>query len=858
MLQHRHVYAVVFALTALFLLTGRASAASPRAITGGNDPTPGVAVDVAVQGHYAYLANGAEGLQIQDISNREKPVIVGALDTYMTALGVAVNGSYAYVAAYDRLYVVDVTSSPAPKTVAELKAQTDVFGSVRVTGNYAYVLSYPNGLEKLSLIDISTPTAPKVVGTYKISVANSRAYGLAVAGQYVYLAGSWMGLQIVSIADPTAPTLVGSLAKDEKNVPYHFSAVDVSGNSAYVNDPTNGLRIVDVADPAAPKIVGTYADKSGLTFGVAAHGSTVYATQTRSIFGINVSVPTAPTPGTTYSVPAKANALVADDEYLYVADEEGGLQIVNIKQETPQVKKGQPKLLGRYIGGRKVYDFDIAGNYAYLAAGDQMTVLDISDQTKPTVVAMYTPSEAVMNKFKGVRNVTYYTGIDVQDQHAYLAAAGLVEIVNIADPAKPKSVGVYDNGGGANTPMVSGKHLYVSVNRDRSVYYPAFHGIAVFDVADPASPALAGSLEFPYDWLKGKGGPALRWLDGTTLYGVQPGSGLVDLIDVASPAAPKLVSETKLGSAQAGVAGPVDIAVAGDAAYLADLQTGLSVIDVSDEAAPKTVGTFDQLGNDFMQGIAVANDHAYAGQNDGQLLVFDVKNTKKPDLLASYQAASSIERVRIAEKTAYLALGDGFEIVDVSMEKEKTAEETQQVLAVEKKAVETPFRTATDVPYLTKTFFFRKTKQRVFVLIPTDTKTNRIAVLDADGSALSLLNTLAAAKGYTVSSALRANATAGYLALGTKGGGTKVAVYSVHANGARYIGTLSAGTKNRSGDVNVRFLKLYGNQYGLVTMLGKARSTIKVWKYSPAKEGFTWDTLFNVKNVKVRGSVISL
>ena len=53
---------------------------------------------MAVSGGYAYVADRFAGLQVIDIKNPEKPIIVGGVDTPGHAFGVTVVGSYVYVA----------------------------------------------------------------------------------------------------------------------------------------------------------------------------------------------------------------------------------------------------------------------------------------------------------------------------------------------------------------------------------------------------------------------------------------------------------------------------------------------------------------------------------------------------------------------------------------------------------------------------------------------------------------------------------------------------------------------------------------------------------------------------------------
>ena len=60
----------------------------------------------------------------------------------------------------------------------------------------------------LQVIDISTPTAPVIVGSVDTP---GYAVGVSVANGYAYVAAGRSGLQVIDISTPTAPVIVGSV-----------------------------------------------------------------------------------------------------------------------------------------------------------------------------------------------------------------------------------------------------------------------------------------------------------------------------------------------------------------------------------------------------------------------------------------------------------------------------------------------------------------------------------------------------------------------------------------------------------------------------------------------------------------------
>ena len=84
----------------------------------------------------------------------------------------------------------------------------------------------PNG--SLEIVDVHDPARPTLIGSYNTGGAS---FGVAVAGNYAYVADGYNGLVIVDVRNPAAPTLKGSY-----NTAGQSFKVAVAGNYAYVAD----------------------------------------------------------------------------------------------------------------------------------------------------------------------------------------------------------------------------------------------------------------------------------------------------------------------------------------------------------------------------------------------------------------------------------------------------------------------------------------------------------------------------------------------------------------------------------------------------------------------------------------------
>jgi hypothetical protein len=111
----------------------------------------------------------------------------------------------------------------------------DMPGSARdvaVSGDYAYIADYIDGLRIISIADPAHPTKVGFLG------ATPLVCGVAVEGDYVYYVAGASGLRVASVTDPAIPTLVGSY--DTRDQAY---GVTVSNGYVYVAESDSGLGI---------------------------------------------------------------------------------------------------------------------------------------------------------------------------------------------------------------------------------------------------------------------------------------------------------------------------------------------------------------------------------------------------------------------------------------------------------------------------------------------------------------------------------------------------------------------------------------------------------------------------------------
>lgn len=293
---------------------------------------------------HAYIANGAGGLHIINVTNPITPTWMGFCDTPYSAWDVFVAGDYAYVADWKGgLRIINITNPAAPIEASFYEMPTA--NNVAVSGNYAYVAEgeyYDNNQPingGLRIINVTNPGAPTEASFYSTP---GTTYDVAVTGHYAYIAegaywdGSQFvsgGLRIINVINPAAPTEVGFYNAHGNS----YVNIVVAGAYAYVTDGVR-LRIINVTNPAVPTQVGVYESPTGFVRDVTVTGEYAYVADgvfdplsdddSRGLRIIKVTNPAAPKEIVSFDTIGGPSGVAVSDEYVYVADGEGGLLIL--------------------------------------------------------------------------------------------------------------------------------------------------------------------------------------------------------------------------------------------------------------------------------------------------------------------------------------------------------------------------------------------------------------------------------------------------------------------------------------------------------------------------------------------------
>ncbi|MFB3881611.1 MAG: S-layer homology domain-containing protein [Armatimonadota bacterium] len=533
---------------------------------------------------------------------------------------VAVQGSYAYVAAEGAVSVLDITTPAHPVQVAVVDTPGSAEG-IAVSGNYAYVADWDGGLR---IIDITDPTAPSEVGHYDTP---GFAYGVAVSGNYAYIADHAAGLQIIDVTAKASPTPAGSY-----DTPGYAWNVAVSGDYAFVADGFAGLLVLDVSTPASPTVAGSCA-------------------ATNSVNDVAVS-----------------------GDYAYVADGTAGLRLIGITWApfALDCSVGSLALSGSAKG------VAVSGSTAYVAADTAgLIAVDVTDPASP----------ALSDSFDTVGRAC---AVAISGAAAYVADdSGGLRVVEVAANPAPVIVGHAATSGNAEAVAVKDSIAYVADGNG---------GLRAFDVSNITVPSElwecdgstqamdvavddAGQYAYVADW-NGKlevlevtgatsvacdvgecaipgGHPNGVALASSRAY-VASGSVGLAIVNVGNPLIPSVINTVNTPGSASGVA------VFGDYAYVADGSQGLQIVDVASPTGAAIVGSGSTSG--YSWDVAVSGTYAYAASGDAGIQIYDITSpvgARAP--LASLALSGSAHSISVRDDYAFVSVGGrGVVVVDIA------------------------------------------------------------------------------------------------------------------------------------------------------------------------------------------------
>ena len=495
---------------------------------------------------------------------------------------------------------------------------------------------------------------------------------------YLYAASNW-GFEIFSLTEPAKPVRVGEIA-----TPGRAQSVVVDGDTAYVADGAAGVHVIDIALPTTPNVIKTLGGFTDARKVQIADGNLYVLDRTRGMLVYdqhNVRNAQIPRPRRFFRTGGTPINVVIHNETVYLSDDRHGLYIL---EPSPfgnfDFRSIVPILAAAYaIQETK----DMA--YAYVASGN-LTLVDVTDIQNPeTDFRLNTPGLATGLQLRNdivyltdqqaglhimdVRNPQQpqriasqptfgnATDIVIRETLAYVAdGKGGIQTIDVSTPESPEWLHRHAFGG-----TVQGFDVIETAEDARTVYVAnGVDGLRTLEFTTPYHGTLTQSLPLPTDTsafddqLEAASCTKVRVQDGYGFVAAATGMFIVDL------AANTIVAHIP-------TAAPVsDIALHGGYAYLC--AESLIVVDSRAPQQSRIVSKRDVHGSAYRIVIDMSSpSHAYVAALEGGLHIFDITAPTVMRPVGSYATQGNATGVTFAEERAYLLdSGIGVVALDVS------------------------------------------------------------------------------------------------------------------------------------------------------------------------------------------------
>jgi len=484
---------------------------------------------------------------------------------------------------------------------------------VAISGNYAFLGTLNNAAGgEFVVIDKTDPENPVTVASVEIG---ADVNAIAIVGQYAYLATSQNTgeLQVINITTPTAPSSVATL-----NMTGREDGLDIvaSGSRAYMVRANNAggseFFTISITSPASPVVLGSV-DLAATSRGVAMSGLYAYAVTdntTGEFKVVDISVDSTPTVAATVDLaPATIGqelAIGGSKAYVVTDNNSGGDEFFVIDISSPTL----PNVQGSVDLGNGALTIALDGTNAFVgtATANQRTlqIVDAGIPTAPTVAV----SQKISNfSYNGLYWDGTYLYVASQDNDAEFLIMSTLATADWSCPEQKSEINLAGNTT-ANVVYVVGTTLYIGTNNNTGG-----HEFFLYDVSDPYTPTLIGSLEV-----------------GDTVN---------------------------------------DLVVSGNYAYLATTANAaeMRVVSLAVPSAPVSVGTFNAAGNTDGQAINISGSLILLTQG-ATLYHVNVTNPLLPASTGSVALGGTGYRIEVYSSTyAYVATANNsaeVQIINIS------------------------------------------------------------------------------------------------------------------------------------------------------------------------------------------------
>lgn len=501
------------------------------------------------------------------------------------------------------------------------------YTNLRIHGNYAFCAGAGSGLD---IIDISSPTTPRLAGQFHIS-ENIR--DIAIHDRCVYMVMETPGLVALDISTISSPALI----RRYNTFSNYYSTLTVYENLLYVADRWNGLDILDLTNPGDIREVASFKDRPAR--GMVISRQKVFACEPGRLAIYSLTNPRNPVLEAAYAVEGESAGISLSGHRLALMTlrpdpNSSGEEYLSSFYFFDIANPSRPVKLSLWHASEYIPRFILSGHL--LCAASPYKRLSVFDVSRPDKIRILNSLEDhipvmdiqlrdgliyVANDYYGLRIVSAVNpshlkpladfdqsgnirGLALEGQRAYLTGDKMgVQILDISDPRNPAPIGGYYANYFGDIRVKNG-FIYLISEDSQIITLDARLPKSTFFVSKVADPNMAGftSLELYGNYLMAVGFEKVVFFDLSH----HPG---VPALTATYP------SQTWIYS----------IYTAGNRLFLNTL-TGFEAVNITDPRNPVRIGMHTERGPKIIAGAASGGESIYWLKGNNELTFYSTSH----------------------------------------------------------------------------------------------------------------------------------------------------------------------------------------------------------------------------------------
>ncbi len=291
---------------------------NPRIVYRYSTPTPVISLDI--QDNLLYTAQGDSGIEVFNITTPDKPRPFYKMlpPRNLNIVSIKAHGDILYagtgttslnVSNPYRFLAIYVGDAPNNIKLLHSMSLSGPILSIEIQATSCYINEA--GIYSVELLDISTPSRPKIV-----NFREGGSEDIAIYHNYVFTVGDTLSILEKTVGDSL--TIVATVPLDG-NV--SGNSIVVASNCAYIAT-TEGLKVYDVKNISRPKETFNYRTTKN-SYGVDVKGNKLYLANGSDVLIFSIGNPRTPRLLAQLNVGATIFSIKAKNDYVYLGTDKG-------------------------------------------------------------------------------------------------------------------------------------------------------------------------------------------------------------------------------------------------------------------------------------------------------------------------------------------------------------------------------------------------------------------------------------------------------------------------------------------------------------------------------------------------------